>query len=81
MCTGMEGMALAGGLQMGGTLLSGLSQHQYNRTQADMARADAQTEREAAQRSMSGVCAVNATSWRQAWRTQRRRSFPASPGR
>lgn len=50
MCTGMEGMALAGGLQMGGTLLSGLSQYQHSRTQADLARADAQTEREAAQR-------------------------------
>ena len=50
MCTGTEGMALAGGMQMGGTLLSGLSQYQYNSTQADLARADAKTEREAAQR-------------------------------
>lgn len=58
MCTGAEGMSLAG------SLAGGASNYLYNRTREDMARADASSERDAAQQASKVI--LRATERRRA---------------
>lgn len=55
MCAGFEGLTMAQGVQMGGEALGGISSALYANAQATQARADARTERDAAQQQAESI--------------------------